>query len=484
MNPFQSYMQSESRRQFLGRGVNAVGYAALASLLGGKLFADGTKTGVGAAMPETNFPAKAKQVIYLHMVGGPPQMDLYDYKPKMREWFDKDLPDSVRMGQRITGMVSGQARLPIAPSHFAFSNCGQSGCRIGDLLPYTQKIADDICVIRTMNTEAINHDPAITFLQTGSQQPGRPCIGSWVDYGLGSENENIPSFVVLVSTPSTGTGDQGLLSRLWGSGFLPSRYQGVKLRSGAEPVLYLKDPPGLDRAGRRDWLDTLNSLNARRVAEVHDSEIEARMAQYEMAYRMQTSMPELMDVSNEPDSTFQLYGEAARQPGSYAANCLLARRMAERGVRFIQLYHRGWDHHGGLPERIKVLSRDVDQGSAGLILDLKQRGLLNDTLVIWGGEFGRTPFGQGNPANPTGRDHFCKAYSWWLAGGGIKSGTVYGSTDEFAWNITSNPVHVHDMQATILHLCGIDHTRLTFRYQGRQYRLTDVHGKVVTGLLA
>jgi hypothetical protein len=470
-----------SRRHFLARSTLGLGSLALGQLLGGVLQGATTNPRGQLGLP---FPARAKRVIYLFQSGGPSQLELFDEKPGLKDRFDQDLPDSVRQGQRITGMVSGQARLPIAPSKYGFSDCGQSGCRISDLLPYTQKIADELCLVRTMNTEAINHDPAITFLQTGSQQPGRPCMGSWVDYGLGSENENLPSFVVLISTPSTGTGDQGLLSRLWGSGFLPSKYQGVKLRSGAEPVLYLKDPPGLDRAGRRDWLDTLNNLNARRLHEVHDPEISARMAQYEMAYRMQTSMPELMDVSKEPDSTFQLYGDSARQPGSYAANCLLARRMAERGVRFIQLYHRGWDHHGNLPERIKVLSRDVDEGSAALVTDLKQRGLLKDTLVIWGGEFGRTVYSQGRLTHEDyGRDHHGKAFSVWLAGGGIKPGITHGKTDDFSFNIAEDPVHVHDLQATILNCLGIDHERLTYRFQGRHYRLTDVHGQVVKGIL-
>ncbi|HZR20215.1 MAG TPA: DUF1501 domain-containing protein [Verrucomicrobiae bacterium] len=470
-----------TRRSFLARSTLSLGALALGQLLGGVL-QGATNSSRGST--GLHFPGRAKRVIYLFQSGGPSQLELFDEKPELKARFDQDLPDSVRMGQRITGMVSGQARLPIAPSKFAFSNCGQSGCRISDLLPYTQKIADDLCLIRSLNTEAINHDPAITFLQTGSQQPGRPCMGSWVDYGLGSENENLPAFVVLISVPSSGTGDQGLLSRLWGSGFLPSRYQGVKLRSGAEPVLYLKDPPGLERAGRRDWLDTLNGLNAQRLEQVHDPEIAARMTQYEMAYRMQTSMPELMDLSNEPESSFQLYGESARQPGSYAANCLLARRMAERGVRFIQLYHRGWDHHGGLPERIKVLAKDVDQASAGLVMDLKQRGLLKDTLVIWGGEFGRTVYSQGRlTQDDYGRDHHGKAFSVWLAGGGIKPGITYGSTDDFSFNIAENPVHVHDLQATILNCLGIDHERLTYRFQGRHYRLTDVHGQVVKPIL-
>jgi hypothetical protein len=470
-----------TRRGFLSRSTLGLGALALGQLLGGAL--QGATTGPNGALG-LHFPARAKRVIYLFQSGGPSQLELFDEKADLKARFDQDLPDSVRMGQRITGMVSGQARLPVAPSKFGFSNCGQSGCRLSDLLPYTQKIADDICLVRSMHTEAINHDPAITFLQTGSQQPGRPCMGSWVDYGLGSENENLPSFVVLISVPSSGTGDQGLLSRLWGSGFLPSRYQGVKLRAGAEPVLYLKDPPGLDRAGRRDWLDTLNGLNARRVEQVHDPEISARMAQYEMAYRMQASMPGLMDLSKEPESTFQLYGDSARQPGSYAANCLLARRMAERGVRFVQLYHRGWDHHGNLPERIKVLSRDVDQASAALVTDLKQRGLLKDTLVVWGGEFGRTVYSQGKlTADDYGRDHHGRAFSMWLAGGGIKPGITHGSTDDFSFNIADNPVHVHDLQATILNCLGIDHERLTYRFQGRQYRLTDVHGQVVKPIL-
>src|SRR4051794_23358843 len=373
-----------NRRNFLVRSTLSLGALAFGQLLGGAAnAADGSALG-------PHFKPRAKRVIFLFQSGGPSQLELLDYKPDLKGHFDQDLPDSVRMGQRITGMVTGQARLPIAPSKYGFTQCGQNGRWMGDLLPHTQKISDDICVINSLNTEAINHDPAITFIQTGSQQPGRPSMGSWVDYGLGSENENIPSFIVLISTPSTGTGDQGLLSRLWGSGFLPSRHQGVKLRSGSEAVLYLNDPKGMSREARRQWLDTLDALNHKQFEATHDPEIETRIAQYEMAYRMQRSMPNLMDISKESDSTFKLYGDTSRQPGSFAANCLLARRMAERGVRFIQLYHRGWDHHGTLPERIEVLSKDVDQGSAALIADLKQRGLLEDTLVVWGGEFGRT----------------------------------------------------------------------------------------------
>jgi hypothetical protein len=471
-----------SRRNFFVRSTMGLGALAFGQLLGG--LTQGATPGSRSA-PALHFAPRAKRVIFLFQSGGPSQLELLDPKPALKDHFDKDLPDSVRMGQRITGMVSGQARLPVAPSKYGFRRCGESGCEIGDLLPFTQQIADDICVIRSMNTEAINHDPAITFIQTGSQQPGRPSLGSWVDYGLGSDNENIPAFVVLISTPSSGTADQGLLSRLWGSGFLPSRYQGVKLRGGAEPVLYLKDPPGLDRSGRRDWLDTLERLNSKRLEEVHDPEIATRIAHYEMAYRMQTSMPELMDISNEPESTFKLYGESARQPGTYAANCLLARRMAERGVRFIQLYQRGWDHHGNLPERIKVLAHDVDQGSAALVTDLKQRGLLKDTLVVWGGEFGRTVYSQGRLTNEDyGRDHHGRAFSLWLAGGGVKAGITYGKTDDFSFNVVENPVHIHDLQATLLHCLGLDHERLTYRFQGRQFRLTDVSGKVVQSILA
>jgi hypothetical protein len=455
-----------------------LGALALGRLLGGDV------EGAALRPAGTDFKPRAKRVIFLFQAGGPSQIELFDPKPCLEAKFNDDLPDSVRMGQRITGMVSGQARLPIAPSQFRFSQCGRSGMKLGNLLPYTQQIADEICLVNSMHTEAINHDPAITFVQTGSQQPGRPSMGSWVDYGLGAENENLPSFVVLISVPSSGTGDQGLLSRLWGSGFLPSRFQGVQLRSGAEPVLFLNNPPGLDGAGRRQWLDTLDELNKETFAHAQDPEIEARIAQYEMACRMQTSMPDLMDLSKEPQSTFKLYGETARQPGSFAANCLQARRMAERGVRFIQLYHRGWDHHGSLPERIKVLAQDVDQASAALVRDLKQRGLLEDTLVVWGGEFGRTVYCQGRLTKEDyGRDHHGRAFSIWMAGGGVKPGLTYGKTDDFSFNIMENPVHIHDLQATILACLGLEHERLTYRFQGRNYRLTDVSGQVVNDIL-
>ncbi|HEX6961994.1 MAG TPA: DUF1501 domain-containing protein, partial [Lacipirellula sp.] len=457
---------AETRRRFLARTSLGLGAAALHTLV------DQAAAGI---MPATHVAPRAKRVIYLFQSGGPSQLELLDPKPKLEAMFDADLPDSVRQGQRLTGMVTAQKRLPIAPSKYGFKRCGQSGTRIGNLLPYTQRIADEICVVNSMHTEAINHDPAITFLQTGSQQPGRPSMGSWVDYGIGSDGADLPAFVVLLSLPSNGKPDQGLLSRLWGSGFLPSKHQGVNFRSAGEPVLFLRDPEGLSKGARRRWLDTLGALNYQRHAAVGDPEIEARIAQYEMACRMQTSVPELVDFTSEAESTFKLYGEEARKPGTFAANCLLARRLAERGVRFIQLYHRGWDHHGDLPAGIESLARDVDQGSAALVLDLKQRGLLEDTLVIWGGEFGRTVYCQGGLTRENyGRDHHGRAFSLWMAGGGVRPGIVYGATDDFSFNVTENPVHVHDLQATILHCLGIDHERLTFRFQGRQYRLTDV----------
>jgi hypothetical protein len=471
--------RGESRRQFLARTSLGLGAAALHAL------GLGSVASAAGVMPGLHFAPRAKRVIYLFQSGGPSQLELLDPKANLEPMFDVELPDSVRQGQRLTGMVTAQKRLPIAPSRYGFKACGQSGTPIGNLLPFTQRIADDICVLNSLHTEAINHDPAITFLQTGSQQPGRPSLGSWVDYGLGSECEDLPAFVVLLSLPSNGNPDQGLLSRLWGSGFLPSRHQGVKLRSAGEPVLFLRDPEGLSPAARRRWLDTLGELNGARHAVVGDPEIEARISQYEMACRMQTSVPDLADFSGETESTFQLYGETVKQPGTFAANCLLARRLAERGVRFIQLYHRGWDHHGNLPASIESLCRDVDQASAGLVLDLKQRGLLDDTLVIWGGEFGRTVYCQGGLTRENyGRDHHGRAFSLWMAGGGVKPGVRYGRTDDFSFNVVENPVHVHDLQATILHLLGVDHERMTFRFQGRQYRLTDVHGKVVHSVLA
>jgi hypothetical protein len=388
------------------------------------------------------------------------------------------------MGQRLTGFTSGQAKLPVIPSKFAFAQ-SKTGSFVSELMPHTSKILPDLCLIRSMHTEAINHDPAITLMQTGHQQPGRPSMGSWIDYGLGSENSNLPAFVVLVSKGQAKAAAQGLLARLWGSGFLPTRHQGVKLRSTGDPILYLSNPDGIDPAARRDMLDGIAKLNALRHNTIGDPEIETRIAQYEMAFRMQTSVPELMDLTGEPQSTYDLYGDAAKTPGTFAANALLARRLIERGVRFVQLYHRDWDQHDSLPSQLAVNAKETDQPSAALITDLKQRGLLDETLVIWGGEFGRTVFAQGGASKDNyGRDHHGRCFSIWMAGGGIKGGIVHGETDEFGYNVIKDPVHVHDLNATILHCLGVDHERLTFKFQGRHYRLTDVEGEVVKPLLA
>jgi hypothetical protein len=474
-----------TRRQFFGLSSAGIGVAALGSLMGSSAFGGMPVETAGGALKSLHFPPRAKRVIYLFQSGGPSQIDLFDYKPKMRDMQGVDLPDSVRMGQRITGMTSGQDTLPVAASKFEFKQHGESGQWMSSLLPHTSKIADDLCIIKTLNTEAINHDPGITYIQTGSQQPGRPSLGAWLSYGLGSENADLPSFVVLISHGSSKRDAQALFQRLWGSGFLPSEHQGVNFRSGKDPVLYLSDPPGLGRDSRRRMLDALNALNQKQYEEFSDPEIVTRIAQYEMAYRMQASVPDLTDVGDEPESTFELYGENARKPGTYAANCLLARRLAERGVRFIQLYHRGWDQHGDLPRDIGLQCGDVDQASAALVTDLKQRGMLDDTLVIWAGEFGRTIYCQGNLTEENyGRDHHGRCFSIWMAGGGVKPGMSYGETDDFCYNIVKDPVHVHDMNATILRLLGIDHERLTYRYQGRDFRLTDVHGKVVSPILA
>ncbi len=467
---------SMNRRTFLGNSASGLGMAALASIMGSSA-AGGSSIALPHAM------AKAKRVIWMFQSGAPSQIDLFDHKPRLAEFHKQELPDSIRMGQRLTGMTSGQKNFPVAASKFKFAQHGECGMWLSETLPHTAKIADDICLIRSMHTEAINHDPAITFIQTGSQQPGRPSFGAWVDYGLGTMNENLPAFVVMIS--KSGTKGQGLLARLWGSGFLPSEHQGVKLRGVGDPVLYLSDPQGIDRAGRREMLDGLAQLNELQLAEVGDPEISARIAQYELAYRMQTSVPELMDLSGETAQTYELYGEDSKKPGTYAANCLLARRLVERGVRFIQLYHRDWDHHGGLPDRMVQQCKETDQASAALVMDLKQRGLLEDTLVIWGGEFGRTVYCQGAITDTSyGRDHHPRCFSLWMAGGGMKPGTVHGETDDYSYNIVRDPVHVHDLQATILHQLGIDHTKLTYRYQGRDFRLTDVHGNVMQSLLS
>ena len=466
-----------SRREFLTRFGYGLGAAALYSLLGGE--------NATAAEGFPNFAPRAKRVIFLFQAGGPSHLDLLDYKPTLQNRFGQDVPSSVFGGQRVTGMVAQQDRFPVVPTMYGFKQSGQCGLWLSNLLPHTSKIADEICLLRAMNTEAINHDPAITFMQTGSQFPGRPCIGSWVDYGLGTENQNLPAFVVLNSLPSNGMPDQGLLSRLWGPGFLPGRYQGVQFRGGKDPVLYLSDPPGLTRDRRRNLLDGLAALNEHHYQRAGDPEIETRIAQYEMAFRMQASVPDLVDTASEPDYIHELYGEDSRKPGTFSANCLLARRLAERHVRFIQLYHRGWDHHAGLTEKLPALARDTDQASAALILDLKQRGMLDDTLVVWGGEFGRTPYAQGAPKPDSyGRDHHGRVFSLWMCGGGVKPGFVYGSSDDYGFNVVEGGVHVHDLQATILYLLGIDHEKLTYRFQGRQFRLTDVAGRVVKEIVA
>ncbi|QDV16464.1 hypothetical protein Pan153_10930 [Gimesia panareensis] len=471
-----------NRRSFLRQNTAGVGLAALATLLQESQAAEPKAAQSQSAQTGgLHFPARAKRVIYLSQSGAPSQLDLFDYKPGLKQFHKTELPDSIRRGQRLTGMTSGQKSFPIAASMFKFAQHGESGTWLSELLPYTSKIADEMCVVKSLFTEAINHDPAITFLQTGSIQAGRPSMGSWISYGLGSENRDLPTFVALTS----GAGGQPLYDRLWGSGFLPTKHQGVKFRRSSDPVLFLSNPPGIDNATRREMLDELGALNRISLDEKGDPEIATRIAQYELAFRMQTSVPELADLSQESAETFQLYGEQAKQPGTYAANCLLARRLAERGVRFIQLYHRGWDHHLNLPSKIKQLTGETDQATAALILDLKQRGMLDDTLVVWAGEFGRTVYCQGTlTATNYGRDHHPRCFTVWAAGGGMKPGITYGETDDFSYNITENPLPVHDLNATILHCLGIDHKKLTFRFQGRDYRLTDVHGNVARPLLS
>jgi hypothetical protein len=472
-----------NRRQFFGRCATGIGTAALASLVNSNAHA--RQGDDPQAVKPPHFAPKAKRVIYLFQSGAPSQLDLFDYKPAMRELFDQDLPDSIRMGQRLTGMTSGQARFPVAPSVFNFNQHGQSGAQISELLPNIAGMADELCIVKTMHTEAINHDPAMTFFQTGFQLAGRPSMGAWVTYGLGSANRDLPAFVALSSRGSGRPSCQPLYDRLWGSGFLPSVYQGVKFRGDGDPVLYLSDPPGVDKSIRRRMLDDIAAINQDTYSEYQDPEIVTRIEQYELAYRMQTSVPELTDMSTEPESTFEMYGPDSRKRGTYAANCLLARRLAERGVNFIQLYHMGWDQHGSLPKELPGQCRDTDQPTAALIQDLKQRGMLDDTLIIWGGEFGRTIYSQGTLTETDyGRDHHPKNFAIFMAGGGIKPGMTYGETDEFSYNITENPVHVHDLQATILNQLGLDHEKLTFKYQGRHFRLTDVHGRVMKELLA
>lgn len=470
------------RRDFLFKSSLALGGIALGSIMSENAFA-GPSKGVQGILSSPHFAPKAKRIIYLFQNGGPSQLELFDYKPKLISMMGQDLPESVRKGQRLTGMTANQKSLPLVPSYYKFAKHGKSGAEISELLPYTAKIADDICIVKSMYTEAINHDPAITFFQTGNQIAGRPSFGSWVSYGLGSENKDLPAFCVLLSKGKRGQA-QPLYSRLWGSGFLPSIHQGVQFRSGKDPVLYLNDPEGMSREDRRKMLDYLNDMNNMHMQEVGDPEIETRIAQYEMAYKMQTSVPETMNINDEPQETLDLYGADSKVPGTFAANCILARKLAEKGVKFIQLYHQGWDQHGDLMGGIESQTKDVDQAGAALVMDLKRRGLLDETLVIWGGEFGRTNYCQGNMDKAKfGRDHHPKCFTMWFAGGGVKPGITYGETDDFSYNIERNPVHVHDFQATAMHLMGIEHEKLIFKHQGRRYRLTDVHGHVVKDIL-
>jgi hypothetical protein len=460
-----------TRRHFFGRSATGLGALALADLLR-----------VDDLRPAPHFAPRTRRVIWLFMSGGPSQIDLFDPKPRVGAEHGQELPDSVRQGQRLTGMSGNQSTLPLAGSPFAFARHGECGAWISELLPHTAKIVDRLCFVRSMHTEAINHDPAITFFQTGSQQAGRPSLGAWLDYGLGSENAKLPAYCVLVTKNK---GDQPIYARLWGAGFLPARHAGVQLRAGQDPVLFLGDPPGVGGAARRQWLDALRALHEEALARELDPAIEARIAQYEMAFRMQTSVPEVTDLRLEPESTFRLYGEAARTPGTFAANCLLARRLVERGVRCVQLFHRGWDHHGGLAPAIARECQETDQPAAALVVDLARRGLLEDTLVVWGGEFGRTNYSQGKlTPNEFGRDHHPRCFTMWLAGAGVRPGFTFGETCEYGYNIVRDPVHVHDLHATLLDLCGLDHERLVYSFQGRRYRLTDVHGKVVREILA
>jgi hypothetical protein len=484
MDPRLEFAQLMTRRHFFGRVSTGIGVAALAQLFGTQgLLADAADVGGLSGLP--HMPPTAKRIIYLFQSGGPSQIEMFDYKPQLEKWNGTDLPDSIRNGQRLTSMTAAQTKFPVIPSVFSFKRYGQTGTWVSELLPHTAGIVDDLCVIKSMYTEQINHDPAVTFAQTGFQLAGRPSMGAWVTYGLGSENRDLPGFVVMVSQNRSGAGGQPLSDRFWGTGFLPTKYQGVKLRGGGDPVLYISDPDGFERPQRERFIEDLEKLNAMRAQEFHDPEINTRIAQYEMAFQMQTSVPELTDLSKEPAHTFELYGEDARRRGSFASNCLMARRFAERGVRFIQLYHRGWDHHGGLAPGITDQCKATDQACAGLIQDLKERGMLDDTLVVWTGEFGRTVYCQGKMTREQyGRDHHPRCFVTWMAGGGIKPGVSIGETDDYSYNVTKDPVHVHDLNATILRCLGVDHTKLTYKYQGRHFRLTDVHGEVVKQALA
>lgn len=482
----RSVLEVVGRRSFLQRSTGAIGAAALGSLLNSTttVFASpGSSGNTTTTLP--HFPPKAKRVIYLFQSGAPSQMELFDYKPKLRDYHGSELPESIRDGQRLTTMTAAQKAFPVAASKFSFAQYGETGAWVSELLPFTAKIIDKLCIIRSVFTEAINHDPAITFFQTGSQLAGRPSIGSWISYGLGTENEDLPCFIVMTSRGSGHPVGQPLYDRLWGAGFLPTIHQGVKFRAGADPVLYLSNPKGIDRLQRAELLDDLKSLNSVNYEVYGDPEILTRIKQYEMAFRMQASVPMLADVSDEPQHILDKYGPDVHRPGSYASNCLLARRLAERDVRFVQLYHMGWDQHTHLPKEIVGQCRDTDQPTAALIQDLEERGLLDDTLVVWGGEFGRTVYCQGElTAKTYGRDHHPRCFTIWMAGGGVKEALSFGRTDDYSYNIVEDPVHVHDINATILHLLGIDHTRLTYRFQGRDFRLTDVHGNLIAGIVA
>ena len=484
MNPLKEYIKLETRRQFFGKSALGLGAAAFASLLpnalGAALEGQPEQKRTGGLPDLPHFAPKAKRAIYLFMSGAPSQMDLFDYKPKMPEWFDKDLPESVRMGQRLTTMTSRQARFPIAPTIYKFDkhDNGGDGVWLSELLPHTATMVKDLAIIKTLHTDAINHDPAITYICTGNERPGKPSLGAWLSYGLGSENENLPAFVVLNATWTGRQQAQALYNRLWGPGFLPSEHQGTLLQSHGDPVLFLSNPSGVSSQARKRMLDALSDLNRKTYESVGDPETHARISQYEMAFRMQSSVPELSDLSKEPEYIFDMYGPDARKPGTFAYSCILARRLVERGVRFTQIFHRGWDQHGNLPKDLPNQARDIDQPATALIQDLKQRGLLDETLVIWGGEFGRTVYCQGElTAKNYGRDHHPKCFTIWMAGGGVKGGAVHGETDDFSYNIVRDPVHVRDLNATILHQLGIDHRRLTYKFQGLDDRLTGVEGE-------
>ena len=482
MNIFQEFHSLQTRRHFFGTGRNLLGGAALASLGSAAIGSEQAHT-----PPGPHFKPKAKRVIYLHMVGGPSQMDLFDYKPVMQEWYDKDLPDSIRMGQRLTTMTSGQARFPVAPSKFRFSRAGECGMMMNtELLPYLSQKADEICWMKSLHTEAINHEPAIAAMQTGNQITGRPCLGSWASYGLGSLNEDLPTFVVLVAIPKNREQEQAISSRLWSAGYLSGEHAGVSFRSGADPILYINNPPGVPTAIRKRTIDGLNALNEINYAALGDPETHTRIQQYELAFRMQASVPELTDLSSEPDHIFNLYGEDAKKPGSFANTALMARRLAERGVRFIQVYHNNWDHHSNVGGRMPDQCKDIDQPCYALLEDLKQRGMLDDTLIIWGGEFGRTIYSQGGLTKDNyGRDHHPRCFSMWMAGGGAKGGAIYGETDDFSYNIVRDPIHIRDFHATVLQLLGFDHEQLSYRFQGLDQRLTGVlPARAIEALLA